>query len=72
MHEPPSTAQRVQLVVVAGAGAGAGVGAGAGAVVVIVAYSQLLSAPGLGSPNISLLHAMEPVAVLVANFPLKP
>jgi hypothetical protein len=38
----------------------------------VLAYSQILSAPGLGSPNTALVHATEPVAVLVANFPFSP
>jgi hypothetical protein len=31
-----------------------------------------LSVPGLGSPNTVLVHATEPVTVLVANLPFRP
>jgi hypothetical protein len=47
----------------AGEGAGDGVGDGDGA---DDAYSQILSAPGSGSPKTSLLHPMLPVAVRTA------
>ncbi|RZI41962.1 hypothetical protein EGT07_15255 [Herbaspirillum sp. HC18] len=55
----------------AGAGAGAGIGVGVG-VGVVVAYSQILFAPGSGSPNTLLLQPIEPVAVRVAHVPFKP
>ncbi|RZI39837.1 hypothetical protein EGT07_26855 [Herbaspirillum sp. HC18] len=62
---PYSFAHRVHVVL------GAGEGAGAGAAV-MVAYSQILLAPGYGSPNTVLLQAMEPVAVLVAHLSFRP
>ncbi|RZI44732.1 hypothetical protein EGT07_04805 [Herbaspirillum sp. HC18] len=52
-----------------GEGVGSGVGVGAG---LVVAYSQILSAPGSGSPKTLLLQLMEPVAVRVTNVPFSP
>jgi len=52
-----------------GAGAGDGDGAGDGAGEgdeVSVWYSQILSAPGNGSPNTSLLQPIEPLACSIA------
>jgi len=53
----------VGLGVGAGEGVGEGAGEGAGAE---AAYSQILSAPGSGSPKTSLLQPMLPVAVRTA------
>ncbi|RZI41961.1 hypothetical protein EGT07_15250 [Herbaspirillum sp. HC18] len=57
----------------AGEGEGAGVGEGAGdGDGVVDAYSQILFAPGRGSPNTLLLQPIEPVAVRMAHVPFKP